>query len=106
MADAQRVLGALRSLRSLNPDELDAVRSLLNGDSSPLADLGIEPEATLPHDGDAAQPDAAAARESTVEDEPHPSRGAEQSLGWGFHVTEGDPPSGEGYHPGEPGEPS
>ena len=105
MADTQRVLGALRSLRSLEPDELDAVRSLLNGDSSPLAGLGIEPEATLPENGVAApSQDDELEERSAVEDEPHPSRGGEQSLGWGFHVTEADPPSGEGYYPGEPAE--
>ncbi len=106
MAEQQRVLGALRALRSLEPQELDAVRSLLNGDSSRLADLGIAPEATLASGGESATDDQDVGRPVAIDDEPHPSRGGEQSLGWGFHVTEGDQPTGEGYYPGEPGEPA
>ena len=38
------------------------------------------------------------------EDEPHPTRGPEEPVPPGFEVTEGDPPTGEGYYPDEPGE--
>lgn len=76
MPNAARVLSALRSLRCLEPEELDAVRSLLDGDSSPLVALGIDPEATIPEPtvGDV---DIAERGEANVEDEPHPSQGGE-----------------------------
>ncbi len=38
------------------------------------------------------------------EDEPHPSRNPEEPVPPGYEITEGDPPTGEGYYPGEPGE--
>ncbi len=38
------------------------------------------------------------------EDEPHPSRLPEEPLPPGYQETEGDPPTGDGYYEGEPGE--
>lgn len=38
------------------------------------------------------------------EDEPHPSRLSEGPWPPGFQETEGDPPTGDGYSEGEPGE--
>ncbi len=40
----------------------------------------------------------------TPEDEPHPMHRGQDHLPEGFHITEGDAPTGEGYYEGEPGE--
>jgi hypothetical protein len=39
----------------------------------------------------------------TPEDEPHPMHPGEDAPPEGFHLTEGDAPTGEGYYEGEPG---
>ncbi|MDQ2816938.1 MAG: hypothetical protein M3T49_01835 [Candidatus Eremiobacteraeota bacterium] len=40
----------------------------------------------------------------TPEDEPHPMDPGRRHVPEGFHITEGDAPTGEGYYPNEPGE--
>lgn len=42
----------------------------------------------------------------TPEDEPHPMHPGQQHVPEGFHITEGDAPTAEGYYPNEPGEES